>query len=104
MRNILALAALPMLLAVPALAQDRAVQVVNDSGFTIVEFYASAEGPSNWQEDMLAGQAVGSGQTLTVNFNDGSGACTYSFRAVFDDGDEAVQDIDICSVTSVTYN
>ena len=103
MRAMLALAALPLMLAVPAMAQEKSVQIVNQSGFTIVSFYASTLGAADWQEDVLGGQAVGSGQSATVNFAD-SGDCTYSFRAVFDDGDEAVQDIDVCSVTSVTYN
>lgn len=103
MRAILALAALPLMLAVPAMAQEKSVQIVNQSGFTIVSFYASTLGAADWQEDVLGGQAVGSGQSATVNFAD-SGDCTYSFRAVFDDGDEAIQDIDVCSVTSVTYN
>ncbi|MEZ5756299.1 MAG: hypothetical protein R3D90_16625 [Paracoccaceae bacterium] len=103
MRAILALAALPLMLAVPAMAQEKSVQIVNQSGFTIVSFYASTLGAADWQEDVLGGQAVGTGQSATVNFAD-SGDCTYSFRAVFDDGDEAIQDIDVCSVTSVTYN
>ncbi|NGQ90335.1 hypothetical protein G5V65_05465 [Rhodobacter sp. HX-7-19] len=103
MRAMLALAALPLMLAVPAMAQEKSVQIVNQSGFTIVSFYASTLGAADWQEDVLGGQAVGSGQSATVNFAD-SGDCTYSFRAVFDDGDEAIQDIDVCSVTSVTYN
>ena len=91
----------------PAQSRDglnRRVRIHNNTGWTMLRFYASDSRITDWQEDMLAGQAVGSGETLTVNFNDGSGACTYSFRAVFDDGDEAVQDIDVCSVTSVTYN
>ncbi len=104
MRASLALVALPLLLAVPAVAQDRAVQVVNASGFTIVEFYASTQGASDWQENILTGQQVGSGATLTVNFDDGSGACAYAFRAVFDDGEEAVGNIDICSGSSITIN
>lgn len=103
MRNSFALAALSLSLAVPALAQERSVQIVNQSGFTITNFYASTLGAEDWQEDVLGGQAVGSGQSATVNFAD-SGDCTYSFRAVFDDGDEAIQDIDVCSVTAVTYN
>jgi hypothetical protein len=103
MRNSFALAALSLTLAVPALAQERSVQIVNESGFTITAFYASTLGAADWQEDVLGGQAVGSGQSATVNFAD-TGDCTYSFRAVFDDGDEAIQDIDVCSVTSVTYN
>jgi hypothetical protein len=103
MRNSFALAALALTLAVPAMAQERSVQIVNESGFTITSFYASTLGAADWQEDVLGGQAVGSGETATVNFAD-TGDCTYSFRAVFDDGDEAIQDIDVCSVTAVTYN
>ena len=103
MRNSLAVATLAVMLAAPALAQERSVQIVNQSGFTITNFYASTLGAADWQEDVLGGQAVGTGQSAVVNFAD-SGDCTYSFRAVFDDGDEAVQDIDVCSVTSVTYN
>lgn len=103
MRNSLAVATLSLMLAAPALAQERSVQIVNQSGFTITSFYASTLGAADWQEDVLGGQAVGTGQSAVVNFAD-SGECTYSFRAVFDDGDEAVQDIDVCSVTSVTYN
>lgn len=103
MRDSFALAAVTMTLALPALAQERSVQIVNQSGFTITNFYASTLGAADWQEDVLGGQAVGTGQSAMVNFAD-TGDCTYSFRAVFDDGDEAVQDIDVCSVTSVTYN
>ena len=103
MRNFLALAAVSLALAGPALAQERSVEIVNMSGFTITNFYASTLGAADWQEDVLGGQAVASGQTAVVNFAD-SGECSYSFRAVFDDGDEAIQDIDVCSVTSVTYN
>ena len=102
-RGSFARAALTITLAVPAMAEQRSVQIVNQSGFTITNFYASTMGAEDWQEDVLGGQAVGTGESAMVNFAD-SGECTYSFRAIFDDGDEAVQDIDVCSVTSVTYN
>lgn len=104
MRNTLALAALSLTLAGAALAQDRSVQIVNDSGFTITSFYASTLGAADWQEDVLGGQAVATGSTLTVNFDDGSGDCAYSFRAVFDDGDEAVGEIDVCAGNSIVIN
>jgi len=98
-----ALAALPLMMAVPAAAQEHSVQLGNESGFTIVEFYASTQGAADWEENMIAGQAVASGQTVTVNFaNDGT--CGYTFRAVFDDGDETIVDVDVCSVQSVTIN
>jgi hypothetical protein len=104
MRNTLALAALSLTLAGAAMAQDRSVQIVNDSGFTITSFYASTLGAADWQEDVLGGQAVATGATLTVNFDDGSGDCAYSFRAVFDDGDEAVGEIDVCAGNSIVIN
>jgi hypothetical protein len=103
MRAIHALFALPMLLAAPAMAQDRAVQLMNESGFTIVEFYASAQGAADWEENMIAGQAVATGETVTVNFAE-SGDCAYTFRALFDDGDETIVDVDVCSVDAVTIN
>ena len=104
MRNSLAVATLAVTLAMPVVAQERSVQIVNQSGFTITNFYASTLGAADWQEDVLGGQAVGTGSVLTVNFDDGSGSCSYSFRAVFDDGDEAVGDIDICASNSVIIN
>ena len=104
MRNTLALAALSLTLAGAAMAQDRSVQIVNDSGFTITSFYASTLGAADWQEDVLGGQAVATGATLTVNFDDGSGDCAYSFRAIFDDGDEAVGEIDVCAGNSIVIN
>ena len=98
-----ALAALTVMAAVPAAAQDHSVRIDNESGFTIVEFYASSQGAADWEENMIAGQAVGSGQAVTVNFaNDGT--CGYTLRAVFDDGDETIVDVDVCSVQSVTIN
>lgn len=104
MRNSLALAALALTLAPAAMAQDRSVQIVNDSGFTITNFYASTVGAADWQEDVLGGQAVATGATLTVNFDDGSGDCAYAFRAVFEDGDEAVGEIDVCAGNSIVIN
>ena len=99
----LALAVLPVMLALPAAAQEHSVQLGNQSGFTIVEFYASTQGAADWEENMIAGQAVESGQTVSVNFAD-DGTCAYTFRAVFDDGDETIVDVDVCSVQSVTIN
>ncbi len=52
---------------------------------------------------MIAGQAVAIGETVTVNFAE-SGDCAYTFRALFDDGDETIVDVDVCSVDAVTIN
>lgn len=103
MRKLLALAALPMMAALPAAAQEHSVELVNQSGFSIVEFYASTAGAADWEENMIPGQVVASGESAVVNFAD-TGDCSYTFRALFDDGDETIVDVDVCSVNSVTIN
>ena len=90
--------------AAPAWAADRRVTIVNKTGFTIVEFYASAANEQNWQEDILGNDTLPSGRSVPINIDDGTGACVYDFKAVFDDGDELVRNrINVCQVGQYTY-
>ncbi|MGB8815251.1 MAG: hypothetical protein WCC57_18895 [Paracoccaceae bacterium] len=92
-------------LASPALALDRRVTIVNNTGFTMVKFYGSNTGSKSWQEDILGNDVLPSGSQVTVNFNDDSGYCKFDFKAVFDDGDELVrEDVNICEIATFTYN
>ena len=102
------LAALSLLfLAVPAssaLALDRHVLVINDTSYTIREFYASNVGASSWQEDILGDAVLAPGDTINVNIDDASGYCKYDFRAVFEDGDEATKRaVNVCEVAEFTF-
>jgi len=92
-------------LATPALALNRQVTIVNNTGFGIVNFYGSNTGTNDWQEDILGQDILPSGSQVTINFNDGSGYCKFDLKAVFDDGDEVVQeDVNICEVGTFTFN
>lgn len=105
MRVSVALGALSLLVAAPVAAQEAVFNLVNDTGFGIVEFYGSADGDVSWEENILGGQTLATGTSLSVNFDNGSGVCVYDLRAVFDDGDESVvQDVDVCTQKSVTLN
>ncbi len=93
------------LAAVPAAAQDAVFTVNNATGFGITAFYGAADGDVSWEENLLGGQTLGSGASLSVDFDNGSGNCVFDLRAVFDDGDETVmQDVDVCAEKSVTFN
>jgi hypothetical protein len=84
---------------------DRSVTVFNASGYTIVQFYGSNTGRSSWEEDILGTGVLPSGSAVDINFNDGSGACLFDFKAVFADGSSVVEsNIDVCRVSSVTVN
>jgi hypothetical protein len=92
--------------AAPALAQEnRRVKIINETGFTMVRFYASNVSRNNWEEDILGQAVLRNGQSVTVNIDDGTGACRFDFKAVFDDGDELVRnDINVCRISSYRYH
>lgn len=105
MRAAFALGVVSLLVAAPVMAQEAVFTLNNATSFGVVEFYGSADGDVSWEENILAGQTLAPGASLSVNFDNGSGVCVYDLRAVFDDGDESVvQDVDVCTEKSVTLN
>jgi len=91
--------------ALPAAALDRRVRIVNNTGYTIVQFYASNTGTSDWQEDILGNDTLPSGSSVTINIDDGTGYCKYDFLAIFNDGDELVKTgVNVCEIGTFTYN
>ena len=90
--------------AAPANAQDRHVQVINETQGAIVQFFASNVDRPNWEEDILGEAVLPVGQSANINIDDGSGACLYDFKAVFEDGQELVRNgIDVCTTQTYTY-
>jgi len=102
--SIMMVVALFGLAVAPANAQDRNVRIINETQHTIVQFYASNVETDDWQEDILGQDVLPVGQSVNINIDDGTGACLFDFKAVFDDGDELVrQGIDVCSISTYTY-
>lgn len=91
--------------ALPAAALDRNVRIVNDTGFAIMEFYGSNQGTDSWEEDILGNDILRSGESVLIDFDDGSGYCKFDFKAVFDDGDVLTANgINVCKIGTYTYN
>ncbi|UJW86702.1 hypothetical protein [Devosia sp. SL43] len=87
-----------------AVAMERKVQINNLTSYTIVEFYASNTGTSDWQEDILGSDVLPSGSSVSINIDDGSGYCKYDFLAVFDDGDQLVSaDNNVCELDNFDF-
>ena len=87
-----------------AMALDRKVQINNQTSYTIVEFYVSNTGTSDWQEDILGSDVLPSGSSVMINIDDGSGYCKYDFLAIFDDGDELVSaDNNVCELAMFDF-
>ncbi len=84
-------------------AADRKVNIVNKSGYTIVQFQGSNVGSNSWEEDILGNDVLEHGQSVSINFDDGSGYCKFDFLVTFEDGDELKEEnIDICSIGTYT--
>ncbi len=65
-------------------AQNRNVRVHNQTGWSMSHLYASAGGA--WSEDLLGVATLPPGRSVVVRLDDGSGGCSYTLRAEFDNG------------------
>ena len=82
---------------------NRHVTVYNASFVSITHFYGSNVGSSSWEEDILGSSVIPPGGVVDINFDDGTGACLFDFKAIFADGSSAVEEgIDVCRTSSVT--
>ena len=91
-------------LVTSASAANRKVDIINDTGKTMVEFYASNTGTKDWEEDILGRDTLEPGEEFEADINDGTGACVFDFKAVFSDGSSRVrEDVDVCKISKFTY-
>lgn len=64
--------------------KDRRVMIVNDRSSDMLRLYGSRTSTSEWEENIIV-VPIPKGQKRVINFDDGSGACFFDFRAVFRD-------------------
>lgn len=87
-----------------ASAADRKVDIINETGLTMSEFYASTTGTDDWEEDILGADIMEPGETFEIDIDDGTGACRFDLKAVFTNGSSHVRrNVDVCKISSFTY-
>lgn len=101
-KQILPVALLSLVLAAPVAAQDMQFELINTSGYTLMEFYASPSDVGAWEADILGASVLPSGSSGTVNIADGRSQCSYDIRMVFDDGTDLVDAVNVCDLGSYT--
>ncbi|MFO1014899.1 MAG: hypothetical protein U1E50_14155 [Caulobacteraceae bacterium] len=100
--------AMAMAAAAPAHAApdryNRNVLIVNQTGQTIREFYASRVTTDDWEEDILGQDVLRAGSSVRVNIDDGTGSCRFDFKAVLADGSSIIRNnINVCEINSFTF-
>ena len=82
--------------------QNRVVDIVNQTNAPM-QFSASNANQSLWRSAQFISTSIASGGYITLNFDDGTGACIFDFKAGFSNGREARRDnINVCAETAWT--
>ena len=84
--------------------ENRHVKVINRASSSIRYFYASNVDRGTWEEDILgAFRVIAPDHYRIIDIDDGTGHCLYDFRAVLDDGREAItHNVNVCTEESWT--
>ena len=83
---------------------NRRVRIHNNTGWTMLRFYASDSRVESWEEDMLGRGTLAAGSSIMMNIDDGSGACLYDFKAEFTNGQVLTRfNINVCQIADYYY-
>lgn len=97
-----AIAAAATLFALPA-AADITFTLTNNTSVDILEFYVSSTESDEWGDDILGADILVAGGSGTVTISEDAG-CDYDIRAVFVDGDELEDSVNICELSEYTFS
>lgn len=84
--------------------KNRRVRILNATSYSIQRLYGSNVGARSWQEDVLGDAVLRPGNSVTVNWDDGSCYCEFDIKAVYSDGDTSVKSgIDVCRLETFRF-
>jgi hypothetical protein len=104
MTRIMALAlALAVSTVGTAFAEDLDFTLINGSNSDVVAFHVSHAGTGSWEENLIAGGFLPSGNELGIQIADGRSTCVYDILTEFADG-QKLEDygLDLCELGSYT--
>jgi len=71
--------------------------MVNRTGFTINLVQVAVSGTRNWSRNLLDGNVLRTGNTITVRFPRNTHSCVFDVWLAYTDGDQSVaRSIDLC--------
>ena len=88
--------------AAPAVAADVSYNLINNSSLTLVLFHTSPVSDPNWSEDLLGEGILAPGESGVVTLFDASSTCDFDVKFVFEDGQELVDQVNVCELASYT--
>ena len=105
LRNAFVGVAIAALLPGVAEAQSRRVTIVNHSGQSLYNFYASNTATNTWPDLMGEDDIIGDGEEKTIDLDDGTNACRFDLRAVFKNGRTVTaKAVDVCKLSKWVFD
>ncbi len=87
-------------------AQTLTYQVINNTGFTLVDIFVSPAESNNWGSDILPNNLFENGSTVTVTIPEGFGeTCIFDMKITDTEGNFVTfTNIDACKLVSLQIN
>jgi hypothetical protein len=82
-RRLIALALAVVAAAGTASANERLLRVNNLADATIIRLYVSPSGAEDWGADVLASGMLEPGESMLLDYDDGSGNCVFDVKALY---------------------
>ena len=98
--------ALAVAAVLPASADNRNFTLINSTGTSLVNLFVSPTDTIDWGVDILGKDTLGPDEQWDITFGRfEAGKCLYDVKVVTKDGAEGkLIGIDLCTVTTVTFN
>jgi phosphate-selective porin len=84
--------------------RNRRVRIHNNTGWTMLRFYASNTSRTDWEEDILGDDVLANNASIVMNIDDGTGACLFDFKAEFTNGQSLIRNnVNVCEIADYYY-
>ncbi|RZJ03635.1 MAG: hypothetical protein EON89_10960 [Brevundimonas sp.] len=84
--------------------RNRRVRIHNNTGWTMLRFYASNSSRTDWEEDILGDDVLANNASIVMNIDDGTGACIFDFKAEFTNGQSLIRNnVNVCEIADYYY-
>lgn len=84
--------------------RNRRVRIHNNTGWTMLRFYASNTSRTDWEEDILGDDVLANNASIVMNIDDGTGACMFDFKAEFTNGQSLIRNnVNVCEIADYYY-
>ncbi len=90
--------------ALPAVAEDLTITIVNSSSKALAQFFTSPTDVDNWEEDVFGDGVLPSGNKVDLTIADGRSQCDYDLKFVMEDGQEITGTQNMCETSTFTLS